>query len=174
MRLAIDAGGKPAYIYTTTVGIFEGAWYVPFHRRGLSHVQGPEPKGGDPKQRPLSALVLAGWVCIDVCLNLDLRVSLRLCISPGQLWKQSFFLPPRSPLVCPIKAHDAQNGRPLSSKGFRPISRSLGQGPPNGQTTYCYTATCPYTSGAFSRFRAPDLVVAALVFVSIEADRLPP
>lgn len=119
--------------------------YVPVARQGS--VRDQTQKVGTSKERPTSGPVLS----VDVSLCLDLQVGLRLWISPGRLWKHSFF-----PFAshCPINAYDPQNGFLTSRKGIRPNSSPVEQSVPNGHKIY------PGHSGAFSGSELESIVVA--------------
>lgn len=133
------------------ISICEGGTYR--HPAGVC--QGPEIKRwGRTGSEWTSGLGLS----VDVSLCLDLQVGLRVWISPGLLWKHSFF---PSASHCPIKAYGLQNGPLTSSKGTRPNSSSLEQSIPTDHHTY------PWASGAFSGAssgsKLESTVVAALV-----------
>lgn len=95
---------------------------------------------------------------IDVSLTLDLRVSLRLWISPGLLWKQSPLLP-RSPLMCPNAPSEPamfKMGPLLSSQGSRPAPRLLDKGLPSSRSLSPCGSREPFQIlGSFFRSQAP-------------------
>lgn len=128
--------------------------------------QGPESKSGDA-QGASGRLDLV--LSVDVSLCLDLQVGLRVWISPGLLWKHSFFHPPPG---APSMPKILKMALPRPARATVPIPTLWRKGFPPAITPT--PAPSGAFSGAFSGSKLESIVHAALVLAFIETDRLPP